>query len=294
MPGFSIVTFNAAVQDVRLLGRSLYCPAACPAERLARVPRALLDLDADIVCLQEVFHRGWREWLCGALGRIYPHVAGLDSGWPGLRLGNELLVLSRFPLSHARLRRFKSAAPEELRFTSRGFQELSVHVPALGEVLLCNVHASAGGLDEHPESPVMEEIRARQIDELLQDRGQEKPLLLVGDLNAGPQSSVRNYRQLLAAGLVDACAAAGIRGVTWDPANPLVAAGREAHLPPQRIDHVFVNRGLAAQAACSMAQIMLTERLVDSRQGRLPLSDHYAIRAEFRAVESVNAGAPGG
>jgi endonuclease/exonuclease/phosphatase family metal-dependent hydrolase len=286
MPGFSIISFNAAVQDLRLLGRSLYRPVACPGERLARMPRALLDLDADIVCLQEVFHRRWREWLCRSLSRVYPHVAGTESGWPGLRLGNELLVLSRFPLSGIRLCRFTAAPPEELRFTSRGFQEMVVHVPAIGDITLVNVHASAGGLREHPESPVMEEIRARQIDEMLKSGQPGRPLLLVGDLNAGPHSSVRNYRQVLGRGLADACAAAGIHGVTWDPANPLVADGREAHLPPQRIDHVFQNDRLVARARCTSAEIVLTGRMVDSDRGKVPLSDHYGIRAEFRTADA--------
>ena len=253
------------------------------------MPRTLLDLDADIVCLQELFHGRWRRWLCHSLGRVYPHVAGMDAGWPGLRLGSELLVLSRFPLSRARLRRFKAATPEELRFTNRGFQELEVQIPALGEVKLINVHSSAGGLHEHPESPVMEEIRARQIGELLKGGESGKPLLLVGDLNAGPHSSTVNYRQLLAAGLVDVCAAAGIHGVTWDPDNPLVAAGRESHLPPQRIDHVLLDGGMASQVSCTEARIVLAERLVDTRGGKVPLSDHYAIRAEFCTAEASSA-----
>jgi endonuclease/exonuclease/phosphatase family metal-dependent hydrolase len=283
MPGFSIVSFNAAVQDVRLLGRSVYRPVEFPAERLRVLPRALLELDADVVCLQELFQRRCQDWLRAALRQVYPHAAGLASAWPGLRLGNELLVLSRFPVSRVRLRRFTAATPEELRFTSRGFLELVVQVPAFGEITLLNIHASAGGAREHPESPVMEDIRARQIAEFLDHGMSHRRLMVVGDLNAGPQSSIGNYRQVLAAGLVDACAEAGIRGVTWDPANPLVASGGDAHLPPQRIDHVFLNRELAEQAACASARVVFAERRVQTPRGALPLSDHYAVRAELVA-----------
>ena len=290
MPGFSIVSFNAAVQDIRLFGRTLYQPVPFPAERLRRIPRALLDLDADIVCLQEVFHRKWRAWLCETLNRVYPHAAGLETGWPGLRVGNELLVLSRFPLSQTRLHRFRAATPEELRYTSRGFLDLAVQIPAIGEVMLVNLHASAGGLREHPESPVMEEIRCRQIDELLKRDIVHRPMLLVGDLNAGPHSSIANYRQVLGSGMIDGCAEAGIEGVTWDPANPLVAGGREAHLLPQRIDHIFINPELAATTVCTGADIVLTEHLVDSGASKLPLSDHYAIRAVFRTHQTAVRG----
>jgi endonuclease/exonuclease/phosphatase family metal-dependent hydrolase len=71
--------------------------------------------------------------------------------------------------------------------------------------------------------------------------------------------------------------------VTWDPANPLVASGGDAHLPPQRIDHVFLNRELAEQAACASARVVFAERRVQTPRGALPLSDHYAVRAELVA-----------
>jgi endonuclease/exonuclease/phosphatase family metal-dependent hydrolase len=188
-----IATFNAAIQDLRLLGRSWYCPVAWPRERLRQLPAALASLDADIVCLQEVFHRPLQDWLRHALAPVFPHVAGLQPPGPSLQLGNELMVLSRFALHGARLHRFAHAAREERLFTSKGFQHVQVALPGLGAVDLLNVHTTAGGARAQPESPEMEAIRARQISQLL-DAAMPLPLaFIVGDLNAGPHTSTHIY-----------------------------------------------------------------------------------------------------
>lgn len=277
-----IVSFNAAIQDIRLLGRSIYCPVAWPRERLRHVPEALLALEADVLCLQEMFHRPLQEWLCRQMGSRYPHVAGLARPGPALRLGNELLVLSRHPLADARLFRFRDAAPEERRFTNRGFLHVRVDVPGLGSVDLINFHTTAGGANAHPQNLRMETIRRRQVVQML-DHARTLPLpLLVGDLNAGPHTSMDIYKELLGRGHVDAFSSAGGEGITWDPANPLVARGGEAHLPGQRIDHVFLSGELQRLVSPVAAHIALHEHVALTPGGPMPCSDHYGISTDLQ------------
>ncbi len=276
-----IVSFNAAIQDLRLFGCSLYCPVAWPRERLRHLPAALATLDADIICLQEMFHPPLQSWLCTQLAAAYPHVAGLDTPHPPLRVGNELLVLSRFPLHGARLHRFAQAAAEEQRFASKGFLDLKVEIPGLGSVGLINFHATAGGARAHPESREMETIRSRQMAQLLGIADPRRPILLVGDMNAGPHTSTHIYKELCALELVDAFAAAGGDGMTWDPTNPLVARGRESHLPPQRIDHVFLSATLANRVAPRNARMVLQEHTATTPWGYMPLSDHYGVLTDL-------------
>ena len=280
--GLRIATFNAAIQDLRLLGRSLYCPVAWPRERLRHLPAALESLDADIVCLQELFHRPMQDWLRDALSPSFPHVAGLQSGSVSLRLGNELLVLSRFPLGVARLHRFGHATREEWIFASKGFLHVQAEIPGLGTVDLVNFHTTAGGARAHPESPEMETIRARQISQIL-DVVMPLPLtFLIGDLNAGPQTSTHIYKEVVDHGFVDAFLAGGGAGMTWDPANPLVARSRESHLPPQRIDHVFLSGSLAEQLTPRSARLILHEHGAATPDGPMPYSDHYGVLTELK------------
>lgn len=272
-----IITFNAALQDVRILNRSVYCPLGHIHERLTALAPALLDLDADIVFLQEVFHHKLQHALCQNLAGNYPYIAGLTSRSYGLRLGNELLTFSRYPLDKGNLIRFRQATPEELRFTSKGFYHSKISIPEIGQVDLINIHATAGGVHAHPEDDGMETIRTDQIEQILSYIRSLDRVILAGDLNAGPHTSRRNYQQLLDAGFLDLFAQASAEGVTWDPENPLVANGNEQHLPEQRIDHIFINTALSKSIRPVDAGIVLDKHCATVAGTQLPLSDHYGV-----------------
>ena len=268
----SILTFNAGLIDIRMLGIPVYRPLPGVPGRLRRLPDALAALDADIVCLQEVYQRRQQDWLRRALGDRYPHAAGMPAG--GFRLGSDLMVLSKYPITAIRSLRFEVAMTEERLFTDRGFQLVDLELPVAGSVRLVNLHASAGGLFRHPEGAAAETIRTRQIDQVLRSAG-EGPVVLAGDFNAGSEASPVHYRMVLDAGYRDAFAAADGAGASWDPRNPLVAGGKEHHLQAQRIDHVFLNHSAAAKLRPADARIVL--------DGSPPLSDHYGVLVEFEA-----------
>lgn len=277
MPKLSILTLNAAIQDLRLFSRSLYCPVPHSQERLAALPEELRAVAADIVCLQEMFHPDLQHRLHQSVRDEYPFAAGFAATRPGLRLMSEFLVLSRFPINAGRLHRFAVATPEELMFTSKGYHDFSVTVAGLGTVEMLNFHLTAGGLRAHPQSPAMERIRERQVRQIIAHADGRHSFILAGDLNAGPQSSTHLYRQVLEAGYVDAFAEAGGDGISWDPANPLVAGGREHPLPPQRIDHVFLSRSLAERLKPAAARIVLSDCRVEAEGTPVPVSDHYGV-----------------
>lgn len=242
----------------------------------------LPETGADIICLQEAFHRPLQEALYDSIRSHYPYARGFAARGPGLRLGNELLVFSRFPLQGGKLIRFTSAAADELRHTSKGFFHVSVVTEGYGTLELVNFHTTAGGRREHPESEKMNSIRARQIGQLLDYAKHLDGAVLAGDLNAGPHSSFSNYQQLDRSGYADTFNIPGREGYTWDPANPLVAAGPEADLPPQRIDHIFLDSVLHERTHVHKAEIVLNEACVETAKGRIPLSDHYGVLASLQ------------
>jgi endonuclease/exonuclease/phosphatase family metal-dependent hydrolase len=270
----SILTFNAALLDVRLFKRSVYCPVDSVAERLERLAPALLSLRPDIIILQEIFHPDLQSSLHANLAGVYPHIMGGSGSGSRFRLGNELITISRFPLTDGKLIRFQHASPEERIFTSKGFHHCTALIPELGRVDLVNFHATAGGVHAHPEHDRMETIRRRQVEQILAYVQRLDKVILAGDLNAGPHTSYRNYWQVLQAGYIDSFAAAGGDGYTWDPANPLVANGREQHLPAQKIDHVFINASLSRLLMPVESWIVLNDR-------NQPLSDHYGVLCKF-------------
>lgn len=274
-----LLTFNAALQDIRILGRSFYRPVNQVKKRSSLLPSALIDLDSDIVFLQEVFHRDLQDKLYKPLARTYPYVTGFSNKGIKTRLGNELIILSRYPLHTTNLVRFDSATKEELYFTSKGFYHAIVQHPVFGEINIINYHMTAGGKNTHPEDKAMEIIRQQQIDQLLKYTSNLNKLIIAGDLNAGPHTSITNYSSILDSGLIDICQNNNSL-YSWDPDNPLVADGNENHLPPQCIDHIFMDRALFGEFSQINSKLVLNEKIFRQKGKSLPLSDHYGIMAE--------------
>ncbi|MBT7950995.1 MAG: hypothetical protein HN764_05170 [Gammaproteobacteria bacterium] len=272
-----VITFNAAILDVRIFGHSFFRPVDYIDKRLEQLAFVLKHSNADIIFLQEMFHRDNQDTLCQCLKTHYPYVLGhAPSGWK-FRLGNELLLFSRFPLTDGKLVRFSHAPAEELRHTSKGFYHAQVELPVIGKINLINFHMSAGGKHLHPQSSTMEAIRQKQIEQLLDYSQSLNHTLMAGDLNAGPEVSIENYEQVLSSNYHDLFSQSGAKGISWDPDNPLVQHGRESHLPPQRIDHVFANKSLFENLKVADAKIVFDEHCVSISNEVVPLSDHYGL-----------------
>ena len=279
----SLLTINAAIQDVRLFSRSVYRPIRHTRERLHGLARQISSLDPDIICVQEMFHHDLQGRLHALLRDQYPHMAGLARAGIKFRLDNELLIIAKFPLAGGRLSRFRHAPTEEQLFTSKGFYGADVRLPGTGTIRLINFHMTAGGIRQHPESTHMERIRALQIRQLLDSLDRGLPTVLAGDLNAGMETSRTNYDAIISRGFIDAFQGCGGTGVTWDPDNPLVANYGESHLPAQRIDHVFLDSSAAHRLIPELGQIVMQDACVSLPEGQnIPVSDHYGVLVHFR------------
>ena len=128
----------------------------------------------------------------------------------------------------------------------------------------------------------MEYIRSLQIRQLLGSLDGTMPTLLVGDLNAGMETSRVNYNEIIGRGFTDAFLSGGGTGVTWDPDNPLVANSGENHLPPQRIDHVFLDSCARDLLVAEKGRIVMNDACVLLPGGeKIPVSDHYGVLVEF-------------
>lgn len=276
------MTINAAVQDVRLLSFSFYRTVDYITERLSALAEQIKRINADIVCVQELFHHDLQRRFRALLENHYPYAAGFTDRGIKFRLDNELIFLSKYPLINSEFNKFRQAAFEERLFISRGMYRAIIEIPNAGKLQLVNFHMTAGGLGKHPESQAMERIRSAQIRQLLDHVSGELPTILAGDLNAGPEASAANYEEVIQAGYQDAFLACNGSGITWDPANPLVAAGSESHLPPQRIDHVFLDAGAAGLLTPHTSRVVMDHHCVAVANGKsVPVSDHYGVRVDF-------------
>lgn len=280
---FSILTINAALQDIQILGHSVYRPITYIRQRLSGLATQIRQLDPDIVCLQELFHHNLQQQLYLLLEDRFPYACGFAKKGLKFRLGNELITLSKFSVKNDRFFRFNNAALEEKIFTNKGFFRMIVEIPGSGELQLINFHMTAGGLRHHPEHPAMEKIRSSQIRQLVNHVSSRMPVILAGDLNAGPGTSKKNYDEMIDAGFTDTFTVAGGKGISWDPDNPLIQWHGGHHLPSQRVDHVFINKVAGQIIKPSGAEIVLNHAGIRLTNGTsICVSDHYGVLVYFK------------
>ncbi|MDH4168657.1 MAG: endonuclease/exonuclease/phosphatase family protein [Acidimicrobiia bacterium] len=252
---------------------------------------AWLDhLDADIVCLQEIWESpteaNTAAWLVDRAARDWHWVFGgcrLDgAGRPdAVTFGSA--ILSRWPIDHHELIPLPvDAAPARQK---AGFT-----------MALELVHARTAGIDVFsthlappPEQAYHRITQVQFIDEAIRSRQDVTSLLppiLCGDFNAEPDSDEIRFLSSLATidgtstYYQDAWRATGTTepGFTWDSLdNPLAA---DMHLPPKRIDYVFVGDPYGRPEGAGLvigADLAFHEPITGC-----VASDHYGLVVDIR------------
>jgi len=276
-----ILSLNAGL--LKLFGRSV--PVPFVRERVLALPSQLRKTACDIALLQEVYGDSTRRWLAESLKDTYPF-AIYPRKKRNFGLENGLMTFSRFPAS-GDLELFTDAALDETFFDSKGFLITRHQIAKEVTLNTVNLHTTAGGMFRLPEHRAIDLIRSRQIKQLLtRALSLNSPLVIAGDLNAGPGVSEKNYQQMLGAGFLSIHDL--IHGqtseATWDPNNTLNSHGPHKICPPQRIDHLFVkSTDLASNRIGAVSStICLKEPIVDiPGQKAVTVSDHFGICAEF-------------
>ena len=203
------------------------------------------------------------------------------------------MLLSRFPILQSEFMPCHSAPRWTRLFWNQGLLIVTFDVPGIGRIRLINVHLAASVPFGHSGSAASEANRAREIEQLLSaTKGGERPAILTGDFNAGPEAHADSYHRVIKAGYADAFvgsprSAATDPGFTWDAANPLNVRGRFRGSPSQRIDHVFVSGTGSPSLMPTSARIVLQERIISTTSGtEIPLSDHYGMLVTLAASQT--------
>lgn len=230
-------------------------------QRRQAIAQALRQSPYDLIALQEVWGRSDAGRLAQASGR--PYWARVPSGLFG---GNGLLILSRFPVIETRHKDF-SCAPSSLsqlrygEFIARkGALAARVKTPQ-GEIDVYDTHF----VSDYPQAnhSSWRQSQIFEFFEMVENFSRDKPVLILADLNVGPQDEdYRLLRDLL--GLEDSCLRKGLEicGISND------AAGK-------RIDHILVPDGAPMSFH---PRLDLTQPIAGLG---IPYSDHKAVAAEL-------------
>ena len=246
-------------------------------ERRAEIVTWLLQLDADVVCLQEVIDDGERNsarWLADAAGYPGAAFAGVslaDQGFGSTLFGNA--VLSRWAIDQ------EAAHPLPNEPGPTDIERLLLHVRTGGIDVFCT------HLTSLPTSGRLRELQCLAVDSLCAasaDATAPMPAVLAGDFNADADSSEIRFMSGLASldgrstYWQDAWLVAGGRGPgwTWDNRNSFASLDHESD---RRIDYVFTgfrrDGGVGEVDSC---RVVCNRSLTGTFA-----SDHFGVLAEI-------------
>jgi endonuclease/exonuclease/phosphatase family metal-dependent hydrolase len=132
-----------------------------------------------------------------------------------------------------------------------------------------------------PQDNTTRLAQMREISAYLEAKREPRPVLLLGDLNASPQS--REIRCFIeSAGLVDTFAALHPceEGFTWTHENHFTTC-QQPNLPARRIDYILA-RGEELVSGLSSCRVVFNTA---DGTGIFP-SDHFGVMAEFAMRET--------
>ncbi len=226
-------------------------------ERAPAIATTLKRAAADIICLQEVWDDGARNFAAELAGELGYHHAWAPGARPnGIHMGNA--ILSRWPIAgHESIALYGQPGADEMRVALR----TDIARPG-GTVPVFCTHLN--------HLPYHSHIRQKQVAGVLEfirdSRPWEYPPVLCGDFNADPMSDeirmITGQAAVPVPGLAlhDAWNVAnpGSAGFTWSADNPFVA---ETFEPSRRIDYIFTApRSRAGPAMSAPAALPATHR----------------------------------
>jgi endonuclease/exonuclease/phosphatase family metal-dependent hydrolase len=279
-----IMTFNVGLMRYRILWSTLFEFTPFIERRLVKAAKYLKNLDADVICLQEVFYRKHQKYLIKKLAKKFPY---FTTGAPmsHINVGSGLLTLSKYPIKTNEFYHFKTVGLDEKIFGRMGSLRSDIVIDMDSqfpiETTVFNTHMTAGGISTNPESKSAEQIRHGQILELdrlvNQFEAMDKNIILSGDFNFGLQASKNNYDQMVSRGYFDVGHELSIE-VTWDNKNHHNLNCIHSASPSQKIDHVFLGPKSKKRWSVHEAFVALKENCVQIKKGlKVPISDHYAF-----------------
>jgi len=243
-------------------------------DRQAAILETLREEDADIICVQEIWHADGKT-LAGELAEAlgYHHVYAEGMVMNDVGFGNA--ILSRWPIGDSAS--IDLYGREQIG-EGRGAVYANVTGPR-GDIPVFCTH-----LSHRYEHSHIRQIQTRELAEFVNSkRPWNFPPVLCGDFNAEPVSEeIRMLRGLTTCPVPDLCFVDAWNvsgdqspGFTWSNENPYAVEEFEAN---RRIDYIFVGhpkyRGAGHVTEC---------RLVGDQPvaGVMP-SDHFALAAKLR------------
>lgn len=271
-----------------------------PEGQMAAVALAIREIDADILCLQEIESREALDWfMSGRLDAMgYTHVLSIDAGD---ERGIEQAILSRFPIVENRnwVRRPLGGVHPEKYGNGRNWhagKDIVFHrSPMMGVV---EVPAESWGGDEALRLRLLVvHHKSGRHSQYWRDKEAEGLVELLGEIDAseglGPTLILGDFNAESGAASVEMYEGAGFTDLFRDNTGP--DAKWASHESGRRIDMILANdlaRALSDPASEFVLGTPARPREISWRDlDTFPgyASDHYPVAVELRPAHAANA-----
>lgn len=282
-----ILTFNMALLDFKIFGFRILRPTKYLELRMSIIPDKIIALDADVVCLQEVYKTSHKRKLEHTFSKHYPYCFYKKSNTL-LGFDNGLMILSKNKFDSLHFERLISQPFEESLLSKKGLINVCLQINGI-KYTITNTHTTASGGGFQQDNARVEALRDSQISQIINSTERIKKennsdcAIICGDFNCGPQVSESNYALVLYKGYVDTFKINNSEEFpTWDPDNilnqdsPVFKAS-----PKQRIDFIFCDKHSIEKFSEIKSKIVFTESLIEVEEKNIPLSDHYGVFTEM-------------
>ena len=278
-----IITYNIGLLDIRVFGRSMFKPTEFIKQRAQLIPQQLLNRDADVIALQEIYEKHHINYFISQLKASYPYYYFQHKS--PLKLNNGLMVFSKYPfLSTHGESQVEKGPIDEWFIADRGLLSTIIKLNENTTVNLVNMHATSGGTLTAQDTDKMNTMRQRQMQQALKlaTSANTDYQIIVGDFNAGPNISAVNYQFLIDNGFTDAYASYSEQtGIavkpTWYGDNALNALRGYTDQDAQRIDHLYLSKALTDNSKLLMVERIFDQNKITVNGNAYPLSDHYGV-----------------
>ncbi len=287
MKKIKILTFNTGLFRLRFWGIDWLKTTDFVEERLRQMPTELLNTDADVIALQEVFNAKHQLYLIQTLQEAYPYHCFTPQKWIKLNAG--LMIFSKYPISNVVYTPLRDTRPvDEMLVACKGILSCYLNLQDIGNLHIINIHPTSGGFLYQQADNLIVKVRNNQINQAYQLANQSSsiPSVILGDFNAGPEIAESNYQNLLNKNFIDAYAAhceatQQIAQITWDAHITLNRRGTHANSCSQRIDHLYISPTFKNMFQIDNIKVVFQNPLVNTPLEKVHLSDHYGLYAIF-------------
>lgn len=234
--------------------------------RLRRFISFIEKENYDVIMLQEI-SQSTRMRVMKKLHHMYPYSA-FDTSYKLFR--GDLLILSKFPITEQTFVPYSANTLFERIPITKGVLSATIEV-AGRTITLFNTHLTSVGLTQSGTTPRVERIRSEQIRDILQFlHTQKHPVILAGDMNAGPETSPDNYKQIVSTfvDMFEFCDIPHAGRITWTPTNPYTQKIYKSS-PDQQVDGFYIQaKDIVRLNADFYVEVVFKDTVV---------SDHYGV-----------------